>query len=173
MSKIANISLGFSEYPTNAWAINIYISGCNNYCEDCHNLDIQNPEYGTFYDISELANLIKSKCESNRTKSIVLLGGDPLYAGNIKFTDNLIYNLRDYDICIYTGYEINHVQNSLSNINLVKYIKTGKYYKSKSQTSKKTDSELILSSFNQSMYKVSDNSINLISNNGIVMLQWS
>lgn len=171
MSNISGISLGWSEYPTQYWALNIYISGCSNNCPDCHNLELQDPSHGTNYSLSEIYDIILNKSKSNRTNSIVLLGGDPLYPDNINFTDQLIQTLNSFDICLYTGYDLSHAVNSLRNIYLLKYLKTGRYIPSFSQNSKKTDTHLILSSSNQIMYKVDGDNLNQISENGIVTLQ--
>jgi hypothetical protein len=92
------------------------------------------------------------------------LGGDPLYDTNIDFTRELVNkSYKDYDFCIYTGYDIDFVIQS--NITDFKFIKCGRYMESLAQVSKKTHEHMVLASSNQALY---DEKYNLISKNGVL-----
>ena len=170
MVNVGSIVLGWSEYPTQDWAVNVYLSGCNHFCEDCQNPSLADPSYGHTYSVSELYDSLVKKCKANRTDKIVFLGGDPLYKDNSLLLNELVPLLSNFHICVYTGYNLDYAKSVLSCLNQIDYLKTGKYIQAQKQLSKKTDSELILSSPNQTMYRIKPE-ITQISKNGIVQLQ--
>ena len=76
----------------------------------------------------------------------------------------LVNNLKDdFDICIFTGYDIEYVKQT--GITGVKYWKCGKFDEKNLRESKKTDKEYILASPNQDFY---DSNYNKLSENGIL-----
>lgn len=170
MAKVGSVVLGWSEYPTQDWAVNVYLSGCNHSCDGCQNPSLADSDYGQNFSVSELFDIIVRKCKANHTDKIVFLGGDPLYEGNSLLLNELIPLLSDFHTCIYTGYSLDYAQSVLTCLNQIDYLKTGKFIKALSQPSRKTDNELILSSPNQVMYKIKPMIVQ-ISSQGIVPLQ--
>jgi len=162
-----NIATTWSDYPDNeSLAVIIYINGCTHFCKDCQNKEFQ--VFDEKRDIFSLEDYIKLKktCYYNNTNKIVLSGGDPLYTiiekKDHKVQDKINYLFEmNYDICIYTGYDIGQVKEN--NVRNFKYIKCGKYMPELKQLSEKTDEYLQFSSSNQKLY---DSNFNLLSNNG-------
>jgi anaerobic ribonucleoside-triphosphate reductase activating protein len=142
------IDTSFLEYPDNSsLAVILYMAGCSSNCENCHNPELQ--EYkATDVDIyRELRNI----CFRNKTNKIVLCGGDPLYPENIEITKKILYELSgEYDICIYTGYDIEMVK--LLKLRGFKYIKCGIFNNKLYIGSEKKEEYLQFASSNQKLY---------------------
>ena len=139
--------------------------GCGHNCPGCQNPLFQNPNYeqGTrIVTVEELVDELKTRCKRERTNKIVLSGGDVLFNTNIDFTREILNQLKnDYDICIYTGYNIDYVEKN--NISGYKFIKCGVFDKTKFIKPDKTDEFIQFASTNQKLYN--DKNI-LISENG-------
>lgn len=76
----------------------VYFQGCNRGCKDCHNPSAWSLQEGIRYTITEFADLIRRKAKN---KKITLSGGEPLLQE--KAIANLLNELGDFDICLYTG----------------------------------------------------------------------
>ena len=70
---------------------------------------------------------------------------------------------KNYDICIFTGYDIEYVKNL--KLQGIKYYKCGKFDISQQRKSMKTDEEYVLASPNQNFY---DGNYKQLSTNGIL-----
>lgn len=152
------------DYPSpDGNAVAVILTGCEHHCIGCHSVGLQKVK--TYAEEPKKLTLrIKEFCKRACTNKIVLLGGDPLLCSNLGITRYLVDNLSsEYDICIYTGYDIEYVKKL--QITGVKYFKCGKYLKEFSRDSQKTDSSFILASSNQDFY---DGNYNKLSNNGIL-----
>lgn len=154
------------DYPDNeSLAIIVCMMGCEHKCPDCHNLLFQNFNYdiGTKeYNINEFINEIKNLSIRNRTNKIVLSGGDVLHPKNIEFTKEFLNRMKDdYQICIYTGYNIEYVKNN--NVKGYTFIKCGLFNKNLYVKSDKTDDYIQFASTNQKLY---DKDNILLSKNG-------
>lgn len=158
----SNQSLSFIDYPENEHCLTIMFTGCDNNCKGCQNKELQ--EHGKIIDeieLEEMCEIIDSLSLKMETKNIVIQGGDPLDSQNVKDCIMLCSLLKTkYNICVYTGKELNHVDENL--LDYVDYIKCGKYDETKKVLSEKTDSYLQLASTNQKIYKNGE----LISKNG-------
>lgn len=157
-----NVTETYMEYPDNSsLATILYMRGCSNMCKGCHNLELKT------YQELPLIEIISSTIElseKNNTKKLVLCGGDPLYPKNIEDTKFLLFHFGclKYDICIYTGYDIEYVkQNKVEGF---KYIKCGPYLEQFYIGSKKTDEYIQFATSNQALY---DSQYNLLSKDGI------
>lgn len=144
-------------------AIIVYFRGCEHHCKGCHSTILQQ-----FCEYSESNQEILEKiidyCKRADTNKLVFLGGDPLYSKNIELTTFLVDNLnKEYDICIFTGYNIEYVKNL--DLKDVKYYKCGSFDIDHKRESKKTDTEYVLASPNQNFY---DGNYNQLSTNGIL-----
>lgn len=156
------ISESFLDYPdNNSLSIIFYMSGCDRNCEGCQNTNLK--EYREYNNIDLLVNILEEKCKKEYTNKICLQGGDPLYKHNIILTKYLLDKLsKKYDICIYTGAEINEVKSY--NLTGFKFIKCGIFDKNKYIGSKKTDTYIQFATSNQKLY---DSNLNLLSKDGI------
>jgi len=155
----------FIDYPDNSsYAISIYFCGCSHGCSGCHSKELKDFYSGTEVSPDELYELIDRMVDFNRTNKLVFIGGDPLFNKNVGGVNNFIKKYgHKYDICIYTGYDINHVLSLRLNSNF-KYIKCGTYDINLKQQSFKDDSKMVFASRNQKLY---DNKFNLLSTDGI------
>ena len=168
--NIAQIDLGFSEYPTpEDWSVNVYVSGCTNYCQNCHNENLSDFDYGERTTSEKLTEAIIQYAKRNLTYAVTFLGGDPLHYNNI---DEIIETCKllkenQYDICIYTGYEIIEIDKP-EIFRYINYIKCGRYKPEFGQLSYKSSEKFVLASTNQKFYKLINNNPTLISSNGII-----
>ena len=163
--NLVNFDCTFIDYPSpNDWANIFYFSGCSHFCKSCQNQELQNYNIGKHYSVENLNTLISTLSKKNQTNKVVFSGGDPLHPHNIK---DIKYFLQQYgslyDICIYTGFEIDYVkQNEITGF---KFIKCGKYIESQKRKSGNFEKEFILASPNQNFY---DSNYRQISKEGIL-----
>ena len=152
----------FIDYPDNeSNALIIYFMGCSHNCGGCQNPDFQNMHYNNNtinVDSNILDSIIQDGFKRYNTNKIVLSGGDPLYSKNIEYTKELVLK---YDVCIYTGYEMEYVHKFISGY---KFIKCGKYIEELHQLSEKTNQYIKFASTNQKLYNSKEK---LLSVNGI------
>jgi organic radical activating enzyme len=154
----------FIDYPDNeSVSILLYFYGCDNGCFNCHNKNIDNNTNYKEFTIDEILKELYISSNKLKTNKIVFSGGDCLYRNNINFTKELLNKLKfNYDICIYTGYNLGYIKRN--NIRGFKFIKIGKYENKIKQESFKTDDFIQFASRNQNLY---DSNLKLLSNNGI------
>lgn len=168
MSEIylANKDLTFIDYPDpDNWAVIFYFSGCSHGCKNCHNIQLKNRGVGKLYNVDEFNELVKYETEKNKTKNVVFSGGDPLFKENLEFVKEFLIKYGSlYNICIYTGHNIEYVKEN--NVKGFKYIKCGTFDDSKKRLSGNFSDQFILASSNQNFY---DENYNLISEDGILI----
>jgi anaerobic ribonucleoside-triphosphate reductase activating protein len=163
------LKVTFIDYISNEdWAVLIQLVGCDNDCIDCQNKELQNKDYDI--DILKMSpqeiinELNTAKLIGCDKIKVVLSGGDPLYKYNIDWTRELLkLSSKEFDYCIYTGYNIDYVKKN--NINGFKFIKTGKYDKNNKNVTEKTDNNFVLASTNQQIY---NEKFELLTNNGVL-----
>ena len=157
---IAGIQTTLLDYPSPSdFAVIVFMRGCSLSCDGCHNHELKIKKNRT-HTVKELADAIRLKARSNRTRKIVLSGGDPLSTDNFINTQQLIDELGIYYyVTVYTGQE----QTSVSALTGFTFIKCGPYLKEFGVESIKTSDFMQLSSTNQTMY---DGNWNLISDAG-------
>jgi len=157
MIKIINPStISLIDYPEQEnHCLSIYFLGCEFSCKGCSNPILQNwdaeediKEFSTIKEFEEYIYVLTNK---NKTTKICLMGGDPLYKKNIDYVKLFLErNKNKFDICIYTGYDIDFVKNQ--NIKGFKYIKCGRYMEYLQQVSYKSDLKIVFASSNQKLY---------------------
>lgn len=107
-------------------SLEIYLSGCNGNCIDCHNETLKDFDLGSNY--LEKINEISDKVSDFDIliKNIWILGGEPLDQ-NLDDLINMILRLRQLNksIWLFTRYEIEKIPKEV--LGLCDYIKTGKY----------------------------------------------
>lgn len=156
------VSESFLDYPNNSdISIILYLPGCDRNCKGCQNSNLQ--YFEEFENLDILINYLIKKCSSAHTNKICLQGGDPLYKDNIKTTKYILSKLsKNYDICIYTGGDIEEVKKL--NLQGFKFIKCGIFDESKYIGSFKTDNYIQFATSNQKLY---NSDLKLISKDGI------
>lgn len=122
----------------------IFVQGCNIRCHNCHNPETWDLDDGIEYDVEQLAEIIKSK---SSTKRLTISGGEPLL--QYEPVLELVKILNDYDIALYTGFELGEVNKELlENLN---YIKVGRFIESEICTT-----QSYIGSSNQKFIDLSD-----------------
>ena len=98
---IAGIQTTLLDYPSPSdFAVIVFMRGCSLSCDGCHNHELKIKKNRT-HTVKELADAIRLKARSNRTRKIVLSGGDPLSTDNFINTQQLIELYREsYNIGI-------------------------------------------------------------------------
>lgn len=98
--RIANI---LNESLVNGEGIRtvVFFSGCNKYCQGCHNLDLQN--FNSGYDISVDDLVEKILRNKHMIDGVTLSGGDPLcqYSACLELCKKL--KIHGFNIWLYTG----------------------------------------------------------------------
>lgn len=102
----------------------IYVQGCNIRCHNCHNPETWDLNTGIEYDVEQLAEIIKKK---SLTKRLTISGGEPLL--QYEAVLELVKFLKDYDIVLYTGFELADVNEEL--LKYLNYIKIGRFIENK------------------------------------------
>lgn len=160
----SEISLGWTDYPSSIdHSINLFIYGCSNHCKGCSNPELSSPEFGVPISPRAAFRGILEASVSFRTRKVCLLGGDPLFPKNIKFTRELLLLLQNnsFDVCLFTGYSLTTVKSL--KISGFKFVKTGKFRRDLKYKSEKTNSYIQFASSNQKLY---DENLNLLSFKG-------
>ena len=104
----------------------LYLQGCEQRCDGCHNASTWNIDEGKTVPIDVLCKEIITK---SMTKKITISGGEPLLQTPAVL--ELIKKLKchNFNICLYTGYELEDVPEEL--LEQLDYIKVGRYEKDK------------------------------------------
>jgi anaerobic ribonucleoside-triphosphate reductase activating protein len=142
--------------------------GCGHYCLGCSNLQLIEPTKDSIkLTVDDFILQLKDYSTRLRTNNISFLGGDPLYKDNLDFMNALIKEIKEqYNICIYTGYNINYVINFVEGG--FKFVKCGKYDIDLKQVSEKKDTYIKLASTNQNFY---DANYKQISDKGVLYFE--
>lgn len=157
------IQITWQDYPTpDDHAILVYSIGCEHGCKNCHNIKLKNGNNINDISTKELYDSLLELSNVERTNKIVFSGGDPLYK-NLEFIKEFLKINEYFEVCIYTGYDIEYVKKN--GVNGFSYIKCGKYEEKLKQNSGKTDECIKLASSNQNFY---DSNFNKLSENGVL-----
>lgn len=121
----------------------LFLQGCSMNCAGCHNKSAQKKGDGELEDVAEIADSIIQKCHNKR---LTISGGEPLEQWEA--LKELIAMLadRDFDICIYTGWNKDKVPDEV--FQMVNYVKTGSF-----AAGLKSDKIHYVGSENQRMFK--------------------
>lgn len=105
----------------------IFLQGCSRHCIGCHNPSTWSQEGGKEYEVDDLAMIIKTNCTNRK---ITITGGEPLEQKAALAL--LLQELEEFDICLYTGYELEDVPRDI--MRHLTYLKTGRYIASEHTT---------------------------------------
>ncbi len=98
----------------------IFLQGCNFHCPGCHNKSTWDTNKGTVIDVRDLAKLLR---ETVLNKKLTISGGEPLLQKEALL--ELLEELKDFDLCLYTGHELEEVPEEV--LKYLKYIKVGRF----------------------------------------------
>ena len=122
----------------------LFLQGCGKNCPKCHNAGIKEHGAGTLIELSKLVEYIDEKCCN---KKITISGGEPLEQKDSLFLLIRLLKERDYNVCVYTGWEYERIPEELWN--LADYIKTGGF-----ESELRNENIQYVGSSNQRMYKI-------------------
>ena len=100
----------------------LFLQGCNLRCPGCQNPSTWEINKGTLIDVKELADILRIKCIN---KKLTISGGEPLLQTESLL--ELLEELKDFDLCLYTGHELDEVPQEI--LRYLKYIKVGSFKK--------------------------------------------
>ena len=146
------VNESFLDYPDNtSLAVIFYMPGCDRKCVGCQNSELK--KFEKFENKEKLVEFLIIYLRRSNTNKLVLQGGDPLFKDNLELTRFILQKMGDkYDICIYTGADIDEVKKL--NLRGFKYIKCGKFEQKKFVGSIKTDEYIRFATTNQ--YLIND-----------------
>lgn len=98
----------------------VFLQGCNLHCHGCHNKSTWDIEKGIAMEVSKLAQILRDKSVN---KKVTISGGEPLLQKEALIA--LLEELKDFDLCLYTGHEIEDVPEEV--LKYLKYIKVGRF----------------------------------------------
>lgn len=123
----------------------LFLQGCDLQCIGCQNKSTWDLTKGIKKDVKVLAQELREKCFN---KELTISGGEPLMqTGALR---ELLEELKDFDLCLYTGHELNEVPQSI--LTYLKYIKVGRFVQELRTTTKP-----FVGSSNQRFMEVSHN----------------
>ena len=156
----------FLDYPSpDDSAVILFLPGCSHNCLGCQNPKLQElHEEWTYEEEQEVLQNLQRLCFRCDTNKIVLSGGDPLSPCNRNLTihicellgKNPVYK---YDICIYTGYDIEEVKEM--GLSGFEFIKCGKFDAHSMRESKKTDDYIQFVNTTQNLFDKDFNQISV------------
>lgn len=88
--------------------VTLFVSGCDNKCEQCQNPQTWDINSGIEFDLDAQEEIF-NELKHDYISGITLSGGDPLYETNLNEVFKLLYKIRtdfpDKTIWIYSGYK--------------------------------------------------------------------
>ena len=123
----------------------LFLQGCDLQCIGCQNKSTWDLTKGIKKDVKVLAQELREKCFN---KELTISGGEPLMQTSA--LRELLEELKDLDLCLYTGHELNEVPQSI--LTYLKYIKVGRFVQELRTTTKP-----FVGSSNQRFMEVSHN----------------
>lgn len=153
----------FLDYPNpDDIAVVVIMSGCSHNCPGCQNPQLQKlHENWTEEEQISIIDKIIDLCKRNETNKIVLSGGDPLNPCNRNLTISICTELGNngYEICIYTGYEVEEVKKM--HLHGFTFIKCGKFNVNNMQESKKTNTYIQFVNATQNLFDRNFNQLSI------------
>ena len=107
----------------------LFLQGCARHCKGCQNESTWDKALGIKVEVGDLARKLREKCFN---KKLTISGGEPLTQKEALIA--LLEKLKDFDLCIYTGYNLNEVSADI--LKYLKYIKVGPYIQELKTTTK-------------------------------------
>ena len=109
----------------------VWVSGCENHCDECHNPETWDYNFGHIWDIEDQTTL-DQQLQSPEINGITLTGGDPMAPRNriaaAKFCAELKKHYPTKTIWVYTGHLFEDIKDYLTNVDV---LIDGRYDKTK------------------------------------------
>lgn len=90
----------------------LFVSGCEHYCNGCHNSETWDKNSGKVFDENAMEELL-NKLDKSYISGLTLSGGDPLYPDNLEDILHIVCTVKnvfpDKTIWIYTGYTLDEI----------------------------------------------------------------
>ncbi len=102
----------------------VFVQGCEQRCEGCHNPETWDKKNGISRTVDDLIIELRAKVHNRK---LTISGGEPLLQPDAILA--LTSGLRDFNIVLYTGFELEDVPQKL--LKHLDYIKVGKFEKEK------------------------------------------
>jgi len=157
----------WNDYPSSDvdMSMVLYFKGCNFACEGCHNKHLW-PFENADWTFDDLCKKIDKTLSNIRSNKIVVVGGEPFGSDtNIEYLQKILdyANKKSYDICVYTGHELDQVRDKVTGY---KFIKCGLYeHNNLNDNPGHHTNEFVLASKNQKIYNAKHE---LLSKDGIL-----
>lgn len=107
----------------------LFLQGCDLYCKGCQNPSTWDITKGKKIDVKELSMTLRRRCFN---KELTITGGEPMMQKEALL--DLLKELKDFDLCLYTGHELNEVSQEI--LAYLKYIKVGPFVQRLKTTTK-------------------------------------
>ncbi len=105
----------------------LFVQGCERKCVECHNPTTWDKNKGFLVNINDIIIELRKRCNN---KKLTISGGEPLLQYPVIL--ELVKNIQDFDIALYTGFELQEVPKEI--LKFIKYIKVGCFIKEKRTT---------------------------------------
>ena len=97
-------------------SVSVYLQGCPHHCPKCFNPETWNFNGGLEFTSETLDSIIKGLTANNITRSLCILGGEPLCAENAFLTALIIKEVKEKlpntKIYVWTGYTYDNLLKS-------------------------------------------------------------
>ena len=101
--------------------VSVFVSGCEHRCPGCFNPETWDFDYGSRFEVTQIANILKLG-DPEYVRGLSVLGGEPLHPNNIQGVETLIfYWLHKHPgkpVWLYTGY----LYEDVKHLHIMKYI---------------------------------------------------
>ena len=134
-------------------SLEIYFAGCNlPHCPGCHNSELH--DFSLDSNVNEYRRRIKSKVETGMIEEIHLMGGEPLDQ-DLKILKDLCQYIKSYGLKIWLWTKYHNYEKRIDFLNLIDYVKYGRYRKELPEYYNK-EYDILLASDNQKIDKIID-----------------
>ena len=107
----------------------LFLQGCDLHCKGCQNPSTWDITKGKKIDVKELSMTLRRRCFN---KELTITGGEPMMQKEALL--DLLKEIKDFDLCLYTGHELNEVSQEI--LAYLKYIKVGPFVQGLRTTTK-------------------------------------
>lgn len=106
--------------------VTLFVSGCTHQCKGCFNPESWNPDYGEEFTDDTIDTIIQL-LDNDFIDGLSLVGGDPLYNGNLDMIYKLILKVKEVfhnekTIWLWTGYIYEDIQDKYEFYKILKEI---------------------------------------------------
>ena len=103
-------------------SVSFFVQGCPHHCKGCHNPETWNFNGGKEFTCNTLNEIVESLSANGISRSLAIMGGEPLCEQNIFLTLLVIKTVKekypDIKIYIWSGYTYDYLLNHMTNSHL-------------------------------------------------------